>query len=40
MRRQGPVLDGQDRLIPGLYAAGNATGRPFGLCHPGAGAPI
>ena len=37
---KGRVLDGKDRLIPGLYAAGNATGSPFGICYPGAGATI
>lgn len=34
------VLDGNDKPIHGLYAAGNATGSPFGLCYPGAGATI
>jgi 3-oxosteroid 1-dehydrogenase len=34
------VLDGANRPIPGLYAAGNATGSPFGNCYPGAGATI
>jgi 3-oxosteroid 1-dehydrogenase len=34
------VLDGQDRPIAGLYAAGNATGSPFGLNYPGAGGTI
>ena len=37
---KGRVLDGRDKPIPGLYAAGNATGSPFGLCYPGAGATI
>lgn len=36
----GRVLDEQDRPIPGLYAAGNASGSPFGNCYPGAGATI
>jgi 3-oxosteroid 1-dehydrogenase len=34
------VLDIQDRPIAGLYAAGNATGSPFGLNYPGAGGTI
>lgn len=34
------VLDGQDQPIPGLYAAGNASGSPFGLNYPGAGGTI
>lgn len=34
------VLDGQDQPIPGLYAAGNAAGSPFGLNYPGAGGTI
>ncbi|MBB6253327.1 FAD-dependent oxidoreductase [Nitrospirillum iridis] len=34
------VLDGQGRPIPGLYAAGNAAGSPFGLNYPGAGGTI
>src|SRR5690606_28458723 len=34
------VLDTEDQPIPGLYAAGNATGTPFGNCYPGAGATI
>ncbi len=34
------VLDGNDQPIPGLYAAGNASGTPFGNCYPGAGATI
>lgn len=34
------VLDVHDRPIAGLYAAGNATGSPFGDCYPGAGGTI
>lgn len=34
------VLDGQGMPIPGLYAAGNAAGSPFGVCYPGAGGTI
>jgi 3-oxosteroid 1-dehydrogenase len=34
------VLDCADRPIPGLYAAGNASGSPFGDCYPGAGGTI
>ena len=34
------VLDGNDRPIPGLYAAGNNSGTPFGNRYPGAGATI
>ncbi len=37
---KGRVLDGADKPITGLYAAGNATGSPFGLSYPGAGATI
>ena len=37
---KGRVLDGADKPIAGLYAAGNATGSPFGLSYPGAGATI
>lgn len=34
------VLNTQDQPIPGLYAAGNASGSPFGNCYPGAGGTI
>ena len=34
------VLDGDDKPIAGLYAAGNAAGSPFGLNYPGAGGTI
>ncbi len=34
------VLDTQGNPIPGLYAAGNCSGNPFGDCYPGAGATI
>lgn len=34
------VVDGAGKPIPGLYAAGNATGSPFGLNYPGAGGTI
>jgi 3-oxosteroid 1-dehydrogenase len=34
------VLDGNDTPIPGLYAAGNCAGNPFGDCYPGAGGTI
>ncbi|HTV95612.1 MAG TPA: FAD-dependent oxidoreductase [Steroidobacteraceae bacterium] len=34
------VLDGAGRPIPHLYAAGNASGSPFGNCYPGAGGTI
>jgi 3-oxosteroid 1-dehydrogenase len=34
------VLDRQGQAIPGLYAAGNASGSPFGNCYPGAGGTI
>ena len=37
---QSRVLDRNDRPIPGLYAAGNASGSPFGNCYPGAGSTI
>jgi 3-oxosteroid 1-dehydrogenase len=34
------VIDGAGRPIAGLYAAGNATGSPFGLNYPGAGGTV
>lgn len=34
------VVDGSGKPIPGLYAAGNAAGSPFGLNYPGAGGTI
>lgn len=34
------MIDGSGKPIPGLYAAGNATGSPFGLNYPGAGGTI
>ena len=34
------VVDGAGRPIPGLYAAGNNSGSPFGNCYPGAGGTI
>ena len=37
---QARVLDGDNRPIPGLYAAGNNSGSPFGNLYPGAGGPI
>ncbi len=37
---QARVLDEHDRPIAGLWAAGNASGSPFGNCYPGAGGTI
>src|SRR3546814_19617289 len=34
------VLDGHDRPIQNLYAAGNNSGSPFGNCYLGVGGPI
>jgi 3-oxosteroid 1-dehydrogenase len=34
------VVDGNGRPIPGLYAAGNNSGSPFGDVYPGAGGTI
>ena len=34
------VLNGNGQPIPGLYAAGNNAGSPFGNCYPGAGGTI
>jgi 3-oxosteroid 1-dehydrogenase len=34
------VVDLSGKPIPGLYAAGNAAGSPFGVCYPGAGGTI
>ncbi len=34
------VLKGDGSAIEGLYAAGNASGNPFGNCYPGAGSTI
>jgi 3-oxosteroid 1-dehydrogenase len=34
------VLDTSGAVISGLYAAGNASGSPFGNCYPGAGGTI
>lgn len=36
----GRVLNGEDRPISGLYAAGNGSGSPFARSYPGAGATI
>jgi 3-oxosteroid 1-dehydrogenase len=37
---QARVVDCDGKPIPGLYAAGNASGSPFGNCYPGAGGTI
>ena len=37
---RGQVLDGENKPITGLLAAGNASGSPFGNCYPGAGGTI
>ncbi|RLT95667.1 FAD-dependent oxidoreductase [Ketobacter sp.] len=37
---QAQVVDGQNKPIPGLYAAGNNSGNPFGNLYPGAGGTI
>ncbi len=37
---RGRVLDTQGQVIPGLYAAGNNSGNPFGNRYPGAGGTI
>jgi len=34
------VVDTSGTVMPGLYAAGNASGSPFGNCYPGAGGTI
>ena len=34
------VVDAKGQPIPGLYAAGNVSGNPFGNCYPGAGGTI
>ncbi len=36
----GQVVDQEGRPIPGLYAAGNNSGNPFGNRYPGAGGTI
>ncbi|MEE2732035.1 MAG: FAD-dependent oxidoreductase [Pseudomonadota bacterium] len=37
---QAQVVDGKNKPIPGLYAAGNNSGNPFGNLYPGAGGTI
>jgi 3-oxosteroid 1-dehydrogenase len=37
---RGRVLRADGQPIPNLYAAGNASGSPFGNCYPGAGGTI
>src|SRR6202034_1026244 len=36
----GRVLTTDDRVLDGLYAAGNSTASVMGYCYPGAGASI